>query len=151
MQHTENSNSKSVFNKLIQYCNYRERSTKEIEIKLLNLCYTEKEIISAIQKGKDLGIVDNNRFAKSFARGKNRKNRWGKNRIRFELKVKGLTNQEIEFGISNINEEDYKSSLIKCITIYKKKSKKFQEFKLVNYLLNKGYEKTIITDNIKNY
>ena len=151
MQHTENSNSKSVFNKLIHYCNYRERSTKEIEIKLLNLCYTEKEIISAIQKGKDLGIVDNNRFAKSFARGKNRKNRWGKNRIRFELKVKGLTNQEIEFGISNINEEDYKSSLIKCITIYKKKSKKFQEFKLVNYLLNKGYEKTIITDNIKNY
>ena len=151
MQHTENSNSKSVFNKLIQYCNYRERSTKEIEIKLLNLCYTEKEIISAIQKGKDLGIVDNNRFAKSFARGKNRKNRWGKNRIRFELKIKGLTNQEIEFGISNINEEDYKSSLIKCITIYKKKSKKFQEFKLVNYLLNKGYEKTIITDNIKNY
>ena len=58
---------------------------------------------------------------------------------------------EIEFGISNINEEDYKESLIKCITIYKKKSKTFQEFKLVNYLLNKGYDRTFINDNIKNY
>ena len=114
MQHTENSNSKSAFNKLIHYCNYRERSTKEIEIKLLNLNYSEKEIIAVIQKGKDLEIVDNIRFAKSFARGKNRKNRWGKNRIRFELKIKGLTSEEIEFGISNINEEDYKRNLIKC-------------------------------------
>ena len=151
MQHTENSNYKSAFNKLIHYCNYRERSTKEIEIKLLNLNYSEKEIIAVIQKGKDLGIVDNIRFAKSFARGKNRKNRWGKNRIRFELKIKGLTSEEIEFGISNINEEDYKSNLIKCITIYKKKSKKFEEFKLVKYLLNKGYEISFINDNIKNY
>lgn len=151
MRHTENQSSKSAFNKLIQYCNYRERSSREIEIKLLNLAYSEKEIVSAIQKGKDLGIVDNNRFAKSFARGKNRKNRWGKNRIRFELKVKGLNTKEIEFGIRNINEEDYKESLIKCITIYKKKSKTFQEFKLVNYLQNKGYDRTFINDNIKNY
>ena len=78
MSPTEDNFQKSALNKIINYCNYRDRSTKEIKIKLLDLNYSIEIIDSAISQAIELGIVDNFRFSKSFSRGKNQKNRWGK-------------------------------------------------------------------------
>ena len=149
MSPTEDNFQKSALNKIINYCNYRDRSTKEIKIKLLDLNYSIEIIDSAISQAIELGIVDNFRFSKSFSRGKNQKNRWGKIKIAYELKNKGLNNKEITFGLESIEEKTYYKILMKSIEVYKRKSKKFDKNKLIKHLINKGYETSLVISTIK--
>ena len=146
MSPTEDNFQKSALNKIINYCNYRDRSTKEIKTKLLDLNYS----IEIIDSGKsiELGIVDNFRFSKSFSRGKNQKNRWGKIKIAYELKNKGLSNKEITFGLKSIEEKTYYKVLMKSIEVYKRKSKNFEKNKLIKHLINKGYETSLVFTTI---
>ena len=149
MSPTEDNFQKSALNKIINYCNYRDRSTKEIKIKLLDLNYSIEIIDSAISQAIELGIVDNFRFSKSFSRGKNQKNRWGKIKIAYELKNKGLNNKEITFGLESIGEKSYYKILMKSIEVYKRKSKNFEKNKLIKHLINKGYEASLVITTIK--
>ena len=149
MSPTEDNFQKSALNKIINYCNYRDRSTKEIKIKLLDLNYSIEIIDSAISQATELGIVDNFRFSKSFSRGKNQKNRWGKIKIAYELKNKGLNNKEITFGLESIGEKSYYKILMKSIEVYKRKSKNFEKNKLIKHLINKGYETALVISTIK--
>ena len=149
MSPTEDNFQKSALNKIINYCNYRDRSTKEIKIKLLDLNYSIEIIDSAISQAIKLGIVDNFRFSKSFSRGKNQKNRWGKIKITYELKNKGLNDKEITFGLESIEEKTYYKILMKSIEIYKRKSKNFEKNKLIKHLINKGYEASLVITTIK--
>lgn len=149
MSPTEDNFQKSALNKIINYCNYRDRSTKEIKIKLLDLNYSIEIIDSAISQAIELKIVDNFRFSKSFSRGKNQKNRWGKIKIAYELKNKGLNNKEITFGIESIEEKTYYKVLMKSIEVYKRKSKNFEKNKLIKHLINKGYEASLVITTIK--
>ena len=149
MSPTENNFQKSALNKIINYCNYRDRSTKEIKTKLLDLNYSIEIIDSAISQAIELGIVDNFRFSKSFSRGKNQKNRWGKIKIAYELKNKGLNNKEITFGLESIEEKTYYKILMKSIEVYKRKSKNFDKNKLIKHLINKGYETALVISTIK--
>ena len=149
MSPTEDNFQKSALNKIINYCNYRDRSTKEIKIKLLDLNYSIEIIDSAISQAIELGIVDNFRFSKSFSRGKNQKNRWGKIKIAYELKNKGLNNKEITFGLESIGEKSYYKILMKSIEVYKRKSKNFDKNKLIKHLINKGYETSLVISTIK--
>lgn len=149
MSPTENNFQKSALNKIINYCNYRDRSTKEIKTKLLDLNYSIEIIDSAISQAIELGIVDNFRFSKSFSRGKNQKNRWGKIKISYELKNKGLNNKEITFGLESIEEKTYYKILMKSIEVYKRKSKNFDKNKLIKHLINKGYETSLVISTIK--
>ena len=148
MSPTEDNFQKSALNKIINYCNYRDRSTKEIKTKLLDLNYSIEIIDSAISKAIELGIVDNFRFSKSFSRGKNQKNRWGKIKIAYELKNKGLNNKEITFGLESIEEKTYYKVLMKSIEVYKRKSKNFEKNKLIKHLINKGYETSLVFTTI---
>ena len=149
MSPTEDNFQKSALNRIINYCNYRDRSTKEIKIKLLDLNYSIEIIDSAISQAIELKIVDNFRFSKSFSRGKNQKNRWGKIKIAYELKNKGLNNKEITFGIESIEEKTYYKVLMKSIEVYKRKSKNFEKNKLITHLINKGYETSLVINTIK--
>jgi len=148
MSPTEDNFQKSALNKIINYCNYRDRSTKEIKTKLLDLNYSIEIIDSAISQAIELGIVDNFRFSKSFSRGKNQKNRWGKIKIAYELKNKGLNNKEITFGLESIEEKTYYKVLMKSIEVYKRKSKNFEKNKLIKHLINKGYETSLVFTTI---
>ena len=149
MSPTEDNFQKSALNKIINYCNYRDRSTKEIKTKLLDLNYSIEIIDSAISQAIELGIVDNFRFSKSFSRGKNQKNRWGKIKIAYELKNKGLNNKEITFGLESIEEKTYYKVLMKSIEVYKRKSKNFEKNKLIKHLINKGYDTSLVFTTIK--
>ena len=88
-------------------------------------------------------------MSKSFSRGKNQKNRWGKIKIAYELKNKGLNNKEITLGLESIEEKTYYKILMKSIEVYKRKSKKFEKNKLIKHLINKGYETSLVISTIK--
>ncbi|MEC7850671.1 MAG: regulatory protein RecX [Bacteroidota bacterium] len=128
----------------MKFCGYRERSKKEVEDKLIAKSFNQKIIKVCIERLVELDFLNNIRFSKSFSRGKNNNNRWGKNKIKFHLKNKGLTNDEINIGIESIDEESYLNILKKNIKLYNKKLKEPDRNKLIGHLINKGYEMDLI-------
>lgn len=128
----------------MKFCGYRERSKKEVEDKLIAKSFNQKIIKVCIERLVELDFLNNIRFSKSFSRGKNNNNRWGKNKIKFHLKNKGLTDDEINIGIESIDKESYLNILKKNIELYNKKLKEPDRNKLIGHLINKGYEMDLI-------
>ena len=138
--------------KLEYYCSYQDRCHKEVEDKLhkMNMIPEAKEkIIVHLIEHK---FLNEERFAKSFARGKFRIKKWGKQRIVRELKFKGISKYNIDSGLKEISEEDYlktfnelaekKFNSITETNIYKKKKK------LIDYLLYRGWETNLVFDKV---
>ena len=132
----------------VKFCSYRERSEKEIIKKLTDKEFSKEIISSTLRKMKDLNFLNNLRFAKSFSRGKNRGNRWGKIKIRYELVGKGLNDEEITIGLDSIDSKMYKESLKKNIEIFRKKNKSDNKNKLIGHLARKGFEMNLILNYI---
>ena len=133
----------------LRFCGYRERSNKEVLDKLISKNYEKALIQKVINRLEDLGAIDNLRFAKAFAKGKNRSNRWGKIKIRQHLFHKGLNEIEINEGIDSIDEAEYCKILEKNIEIYRNKNNNPDKYKLISHLLNKGFSSEEIAKSIK--
>ena len=146
------SDNQELVNKAIEvsvkFCSYRERSEKEVIQKLSDKEFSKEIITSTLRKMKDLNFVNNLRFAKSFSRGKNRGNRWGKIKIRYELVGKGLNDEEITIGLDSIDSKMYEQSLKKNIEIFRKKNKNDNKNKLIGHLARKGFEMNLILNYI---
>ena len=134
--------------KLEQYCVYQDRCHKEVEQKMrdYNLIPEAKEVI-LLDLMKD-NFLNEERFAKSFARGKFRIKSWGKQRIVRELKFKDISAYNIKTALKEIDEDEYlktinritenRNEVISEPNIYKKKRK------LIDFLMRKGFETDLI-------
>ena len=134
--------------KLEQYCVYQDRCHKEVEQKMreYNLIPEDKEMIllSLLQDN----FLNEERFAKSFARGKFRIKHWGKQRIVRELKFRNISSYNIKTALKEIDVQDYlktiysitekRNEAISEPNIYKRKRK------LIDFLMRKGYENELI-------
>ena len=133
----------------------RERSSKEVLIKLSSFGYDSNSSKKIINKLKTFNIINDLRFSKSFSKGKFSKNKWGKNKIKSHLIYKGIRENEIAQGLESIDNEIYLQTL-KSLLINKKKTIKEEEVnlkkqKIFNYLYQKGYEKNLIFNIINRY
>lgn len=134
--------------KLENYCVYQDRCHKEVEQKMreYNLITEAKEMIF-LSLMKD-NFLNEERFAKSFARGKFRIKSWGKQRIVRELKFKDISAYNIKTALKEIDEEEYLSTIYRITEnrnevinetdIYKRKKK------LIEFLMRKGFEADLI-------
>lgn len=134
------------------YCAYQERCYKEVEEKLFSyhLPLGEKEIIL-------IYLIENNyineeRFAKSFTRGKHNYKNWGKNRIKNELKFRNISSKIIEIALQEIENKTYLENFNSLAeknwnTIKEKKGPKKNK-KFIDFLLRKGYETHLIYDKL---
>lgn len=99
-------------------------------------------------------FLNEERFAKSFARGKFRIKHWGKIRIVRELKIRQISKYNINSALKEIDEDEYLEAFyelsekqwdsIKEPNLTKKKKKLF------DFLARKGFEQNLIYDAINN-
>jgi len=144
---------KEIQQKLEYYCVYQERCYKEIENKLFDFQLTasdrEKILISLIENN----FVNEERFAKSFVRGKHNYKFWGKNRIINELKFRNISSRIIQEALKEIPEATYLENFHRLAekhwdTIKERKGQKKNK-KFVDFLLRKGYETSLIFEKLR--
>ncbi len=134
----------TALQKLQRFCAYQERSHGEVRTKLIELGVygdtLEMIIVELIQDN----FLNEERFARIYARGKFNIKKWGKARIKQELKQKKISDYCIKKAMEEIHEEDYVKTLNELVI---KKANLLQESdryklrqKLFTYLLQKGYE-----------
>ncbi len=143
-----------IRDKLAKYCAYQDRCHWEVENRMreFNLIPEawDEIIIYLIQHN----FLNEERFAKSFARGKFYQKNWGRIKIKSELKKRKIPSKLIETGLNEIDENDYLQTLKNLFEKKKESLKNERESfkkktKIRNYLLQKGYESEIITELLR--
>jgi len=139
--------------KLEQYCVYQDRCHKEIEQKMrdYNLIPEARELI-LLSLMKD-NFLNEERFSKSYARGKFRIKSWGKQRIVRELKFRDISAYNIKTALKEIDPEEYiatiyritenRNAVLTEANSYKRKQK------LIDFLMRKGFETELIFKTVK--
>ena len=130
--------------KLQRYCAYQERCHEEVRSKLLNMGvyndWREEIIVQLIEEN----FLNEERFARAFARGKFRIKQWGRNRIRQELKKRKISDYCVRKAMEEIEEEDYRhtleAALMKKNISLKEEDPYQRKSKLARYAISRGFE-----------
>lgn len=143
---------KEAFLKMAKYCAYQERCQFEVRNKLFNQQLSEEEIENIICELIDQNYLDEERFSRTYVRGKFGIKGWGKVKITQHLKQKRVSEYCIRKGLEEINQDDYYSKLN---TIAERKSKELSgedEFtmkqKVARYLISRGYESEMVWEEL---
>ncbi|MBK8926357.1 MAG: RecX family transcriptional regulator [Crocinitomicaceae bacterium] len=136
--------------KIESYCAYQERAPEEIRIKLNSWGLKPDEIEALISHLITHNFLNEERFASAFVSGKFRIKKWGKIKIRAELKRKKISDYSIQKALKEIDADDYVLTLSELKKskerLVKAKSQTDKKIKLMRYLASKGYEHDLIQD-----
>lgn len=137
-------NYEILFNKAASYCSLSERCISEIKEKLTIWGANNSQIKNIVAYLLAEKYIDQQRFASAYTRDKLRFNHWGKVKIGFMLRSKGIDNETITVVLKNIDTEEYQRILynllktkiknIKAVSDYEKRGK------LMRFLQGKGFE-----------
>lgn len=138
-----------------RYCAYQERSHKEVVQKLYNLRATKEEIDEVVVHLIEHDFLNEERFARSFARGKHSIKKYGKIRIINELKFRNISAYNIKKALEEISDEMYQNTFTELSdrawhSIPEKNSLKKKK-KFCDFLLRKGYESELVYEAWKKY
>tara|TARA_Y100000991_G_scaffold166952_1_gene128828 strand:+ start:213 stop:608 length:396 start_codon:yes stop_codon:yes gene_type:complete len=122
----------------------------EVMIKLKSWGLIQEAIDLLIVELIQYNFLNEERYARSFARGKFRIKKWGKIKIRKALKKRDVYFKCIDLAMLEIDDKTYlntlkellqkKNDILKETNLYKRK------MKLISYLVNRGYEYDLIHD-----
>ena len=148
------TDEKLAFEKACNFCAYQERSQQEARDKLYEIgLYPDavERVISELIQG---GFINEDRFAKAYAKGKFSQKAWGRIKIKQGLKLKRVPDGLIKKALLIIDADDYTIALKrvlekKAATLPEKNALK-RRYKLQQYAMGRGYEADIIADVLKN-
>ena len=83
------------------YCAYQERSQQELRNKLYEWCQYPNMIETIISQLISDNFLNEERFAKAYAKGKFRQKGWGRIKIKQGLKLKQVPNVLIKKGVTD--------------------------------------------------
>ena len=137
----------------MQYCAYRDRSQKEVEDKLKELRMIPEAREQIIIKLMQDNFLNEERFARSFVRGKFRIKKWGRKKIQQELKMKEMSSPIIKLAMTEIDELEYRSTLFtlaeKKLSLLSEKDFFKRRKRLSDHLLRKGYEASLVFEVVE--
>ena len=152
MQNNKVYTVKEATERIQSYCAMQDRCQWEVERKMKEWGISD-EIIENILTDLILDkFVDEERFSESFCRGKFRIKRWGKVKIKNELKIKKISKNCINKGLLQIENKEY-MKVLKDLYIKKRDSLKdanqfIRKGKISKHLQQKGFESKLIWELI---
>lgn len=142
---------KVILEKMRSYCMYQERSIQEVKKKLTCLQVISKTKSKIIKHLIDDDYLNEVRFAKSFIQGKLRIKKWGRIKLNYELRIRGVKKFIIDEQINKISNDDYydyfnefSNNKIKIL----KGSKDEKKRSFINYFTYRGWENNLIYEKL---
>lgn len=134
--------------KLQRYCVYQDRCHQEVRSKLLDLGMRGFDLEDIIASLIEENFLNEERFARSFVRGKFRMKQWGRHKIRQELKKKDIPAYCMKMGFTEIDEEEYSQTLFDILTKKNRTTKAAKIYerkqKLAQYAIRRGFESHLV-------
>lgn len=145
-----NIGTDKAFQKIKHYCSYQERSHGEVKEKLYSFGLYKQEVEELLSKVIEENYLNEERYAIAFAGGKFRMKQWGKVKIAYEMKQKGVSTYNINRALKAIETTDYEKTFQKLAaeklrSVRSEKNIFIKKRKVQQYLLQKGYESPMIS------
>jgi regulatory protein len=142
-----------ILQKLARYCAYQERCVQELEQKMKNLEVSPSEYSEYLAWLSDNNYLNEARFVEIFVRSKFNQKGWGRTKINYELRKRGISASLLASAWDGIDDQDY---IEKARTLLQKKRDEIktgtspQRYqKCYNFGLSKGYESALVRELLK--
>ena len=153
MDKTKGYTVQEATKKIESYCAYQDRCHKEVVSKLKEMGMIPLAIDTIVNQLIEDRFLNEERFAKSFARGKFKIKKWGKNRIVNELKFRDISKYNITSALKEIDPNEYVQTLD---TLARKRLLQISETdvqkrkkKMADYLLYRGWESQLVYEKLQ--
>ncbi len=134
--------------KIEAYCAYQERCDFEVRQKLFSWNLNLEDVDALISDLITHNFLNEERFAEAYVSGKFRIKRWGRVKIRQQLKLKKISAYSINKGMSVIDDDEYIKTAKELIEsksrLIKSKNQWDKMNKLKRFLSSKGYETELV-------
>ena len=138
--------------KLEGYCAYQDRCHKEVISKLRDMNMIPQAIDLIVGHLIKENYLNEERFSRSFARGKFNIKKWGKNRIVNELKQRDISKYNINMALEELEPKEYLKTFNalakKRFAEIREKDLQKRRKKLADYLLYRGWESGIVYEKV---
>ncbi len=145
---------KRILARMCSLCARGEKCEFDIIQKLIKLEIDKESQQKIMEYLVSNNYINNQRYANAFVNDKFKFNKWGKQKIKQNLKFKRIENIYIDTSLSNLNSDDYKRVLLDVLKKKRKQIKAGNEFeirqKLLNHAVSKGYEMELVFEIILN-
>jgi regulatory protein len=134
----------SIVDRIHHYCAYQERCRQEVSRKLVQWKVTSVKIRKIMNDLQSEGYIDEERYARMFVRGKFHINKWGRVKIRYELRNRTIPEHLVSKAMEEIGDDDYNQTirelvLRKMSEINSEKHLNIRE-KIITFVTGKGFE-----------
>ena len=137
-----------LLHKAASYCSISEHCISDVEDKLTAWGMTEDKKHKIIDKLIEDDFINEKRYCIAFAKDKFHFNKWGKIKISYSLKQKGLDSKLIDMALKTIDEGEYEEMLAVLLKNKLKTIKWEYEYekmgKLFNFAQSRGFESNVI-------
>jgi regulatory protein len=139
--------------KIYRYCAYQERSHQEVKEKLFDYGLYPDAVNEILSRLITEGFLNEERFARAFAGGKFRMQKWGRNKIVHALQAHGLTKNCIQRGLQEIDNPNYWRTLKELIAKKLDQTAEENRYKkrdrVARFAIGKGYEPELVWEVVK--
>ncbi|WP_326984861.1 regulatory protein RecX [Chryseobacterium sp. MYb264] len=136
--------------KLMNYCVYQDRCHAEVEQKMKEFLLIDEAKEEIMLYLLQENYLNEERFTRSYIRGKFYIKHWGKAKIKMNLKQKQISEKLINSCFDEIDEDDYLKTIRKIYEDYYAKQSGLKEYqrksKTIKYLMGRGFEYEKIND-----
>ncbi len=140
--------AQQAFSKMAQICSRSEQCSADIRKKILTYEIVDEIVDEIIEKLIKEKYLDDERFVKAYVNDKFKFNKWGRVKMQYYLRQKGLSDEVIQKGMNTIDEEKYKMVLVKTMKDKAKTIKGKDKFtkmgQIIRYTQGRGFEPELI-------
>ena len=153
MNSKSTSSVEVILQKMEYYCSYQERCHAEVNEKLRSFVLNQEEKDNIIVHLIGQNFLNEERFASIFSISKFHQKKWGKIRIKNELKARHISDYLITKALKEIPMEEYFQTFENLsehhweLMTEKNTIKKRKKF--CDYLLRKGWESDLVYSKVK--
>lgn len=134
----------NAYLRLATLCAHSEHAEGDLRKKLHDWCIAASDANAIIERLKQERYLDNERYARAYCRDKLRFNGWGRIKIAFMLKSKGLGQEIIDAALQEIDDDQYATVLNDALAAKAKtlvdKTPEQQRASLLRFASSRGFE-----------
>lgn len=142
-----------AFDKIAALCARQELCASDIRKKLFRWELPQADVEKVVARLISEKFIDDARFAGFFVRDKYRFNKWGKDKIRWQLRLKSINDEVINEALASIPDEEYGSTLLQLLRTKDRQLKQDDSYKrkaaLMRYAASRGFKADDIANALK--
>lgn len=137
-----------LLHKAASYCSISEHCISDVSEKLTSWAVSDRDKESIIEKLVKDDFINEKRYCVAFTKDKFHFNKWGKIKISYALKQRGLPNELINNALKTIDDGEYEEMLAVILKTKLKTIKWEYEYekqgKLFAFAQTRGFESAVI-------